>query len=268
MALAAARLCGPRGGGPHAIAGRQRLVIAAVVGIGRAAGFAAVVCQAIGRCRGRIDRVARLALTRSPAATATASAATAAAGPPLFVAVSRRLTVRRFGGAGGLGDQVVVSAVKTIVAVTEFIAFVAGAAIEWLAVGRGQALAAALARWLASLGAAIPAATATATAAAPTAPATRTVFTLAFALAAALFRVAARQGAECGGFVIPVAAGLSAARFLVASALDGATVARRNGTILEGSLLAGFRRAAFCRTGFGGAGRGPRRGRGCLARRR
>lgn len=276
MALAAAGLCGPRGCGPHAIAGGQRFVIAVVVGIGRAAGLVTVICQAIGRCRGRIDCVARLALTRSAAAAATASAATAA-WTPLFVAVSRRLAVRRFGGAGGLIDQIIAAAVEPIIAITEVIALVAGAAIEWLAVGRGQALAATLALtiacWLASIGAAIPAAPAAATAAAPTATPARTVFTLAFAVTAAFFRFAARQGAECRGFVVPVAAGLSAARFLVASALDGATVARRHGTILEGSLLAGFHRAAFRgaafrSAGFGGAGRGPRWGRGCLARRR
>lgn len=232
----------------------------------RAAGFVAAICQAIGRCRGRIDCVVRLALTRSAAATATTSAATTAARPPLFVTISRRLAFRRFGGARGLGDQVVAGAVEPIVAVTEFIALVAGAAIEWLAVGRGQALADTLAPWLGSIGAAIPAATAAATAAAPTAPATRAIFPL--ALAAAVFRVAARQGTECRWFVILVAAGLSTARFLVASALDGATVAWRYGTILEGSLLAGFRRAAFRGAGFGGPRRGTGWGRCCLARRR
>lgn len=268
MALAAAGLCGPRGGGPHAIAGRQRLVIAAVVGISRTAGFVAVICQAIGRCRGRIDCVVRLALTRSAAATATASAATTAARPALFVAISRRLAFRRVGGARGLGDQVVAGAVEPIVAVTEFIALVAGAAIEWLAaVGRGQALAATLAAWLASI-AAVPAATAAATAAAPTAPATRAVFSFTFALAAAFSGVVARQGTECRGFVIPVTAGLSTARFVVATALDGATVAWRYGTILEGSLLAGFHGAAFRGAGFGRPRRGTGWGRCCLARRR
>jgi hypothetical protein len=264
LALPAAGLCGPRGGGPHAIAGGQRLVIAAVVGAGRAAGFVAIVCQAIGRNRGGIDCVARLALARSTAATATASAATAAR-PPLFVAVSRRLAVSRFGGAHGLGDQIVAGAAERIVAVTECIAVIAGAAIEWLSVGRGQTLAATLAPGLASIGAAVPAATAAATAAAPTAAATRAVFP--FALAAAFCRVAARQGTGCRGFVIPVAAGLSTARFLVASVLDGATFARRHGTILEGSLLAGFHRAAFRGAGFDGPRRGPRWGRGGLARR-
>lgn len=112
MSLAAAGLCGPRGGGPHAIAGRQWLVIAAVVAVSRAAGFVADVCQPIGRCRGRIDCVARLALTRSAAATATASTATATARPPRFVAVSCLLAVRRFGGPHGLGDQVVAGAIE------------------------------------------------------------------------------------------------------------------------------------------------------------
>jgi hypothetical protein len=204
-----------------------------MVGISRTAGLVAVVCQAIGRRCGRIARLARLAFARPAAATAAASATTAAR-LPLFVALSRWFAVRRFSGADGLVDQVVAGTVERVFAVVKLIALAAGATIDWLApFGCGQALTPLLAPRFATLSAAIPAATAAATAATPTTTATRTVFTLALAFAPAIARLAARHGTECRCFVIVVAAGLGAPRFLVASALDRATFARCHGPILE-----------------------------------
>lgn len=203
MALAAAGLGRPRGGGPHAVAGGEWLFVAAVVGISRTTGLVAVVCKAIGRRRGRIDRFARLAFARPAASTAAASTATAASRASLFVAFPCRLAVGIVGRANGLVEQLAATAVEPTIAVepgfavepsfavAEFLALVAGAAIERLApFGCGQSLASLFATRLATrlttISAAIPAATAAATAAAPTTTATRAVFTLAFALAPAI----------------------------------------------------------------------------------
>jgi hypothetical protein len=197
LALAAAGLGRPRGGGPHAVAGGEWLFVAAVVGISRTTGLVAVVCKAIGRRRGRIDRFARLAFARPAASTAAASTATAASRASLFVAFPCRLAVGIVGRANGLVEQLAATAVEPTIAVepsfavAEFLALVAGAAIERLApFGCGQSLASLFATRLATrlttISAAIPAATAAATAAAPTTTATRAVFTLAFALAPAI----------------------------------------------------------------------------------
>lgn len=191
MALAAAGLGRPRGGGPHAVAGGEWLFVAAVVGISRTTGLVAVVCKAIGRRRGRIDRFARLAFARPAASTAAASTATAASRASLFVAFPCRLAVGIVGRANGLVEQLAATAVEPGFAVAEFLALVAGAAIERLApFGCGQSLASLfaprLATRLTTISAAIPAATAAASAAAPTTTATRAVFTLAFALAPAI----------------------------------------------------------------------------------
>lgn len=197
MALAAAGLGRPRGGGPHAVAGGEWLFVAAVVGISRTTGLVAVVCKAIGRRRGRIDRFARLAFARPAASTAAASTATAASRASLFVAFPCRLAVGIVGRANGLVEQLAATAVEPTIAVepsfavAEFLALVAWAAIERLApFGCGQSLASLFATRLATrlttISAAIPAATAAATAAAPTTTATRAVFTLAFALAPAI----------------------------------------------------------------------------------
>lgn len=197
MALAAAGLGRPRGGGPHAVAGGEWLFVAAVVGISRTTGLVAVVCKAIGRRRGRIDRFARLAFARPAASTAAASTATAASRASLFVAFPCRLAVGIVGRANGLVEQLAATAVEPTIAVepsfavAEFLALVAWAAIERLApFGCGQSLASLFATRLATrlttISAAIPAATAAASAAAPTTTATRAVFTLAFALAPAI----------------------------------------------------------------------------------
>jgi hypothetical protein len=197
LALAAAGLGRPRGGGPHAVAGGEWLFVAAVVGISRTTGLVAVVCKAIGRRRGRIDRFARLAFARPAASTAAASTATAASRASLFVAFPCRLAVGIVGRANGLVEQLAATAVEPTIAVepsfavAEFLALVAWAAIERLApFGCGQSLASLFATRLATrlttISAAIPAATAAATAAAPTTTATRAVFTLAFALAPAI----------------------------------------------------------------------------------
>jgi hypothetical protein len=197
LALAAAGLGRPRGGGPHAVAGGEWLFVAAVVGISRTTGLVAVVCKAIGRRRGRIDRFARLAFARPAASTAAASTATAASRASLFVAFPCRLAVGIVGRANGLVEQFAATAVEPTIAVepsfavAEFLALVAWAAIERLApFGCGQSLASLFATRLATrlttISAAIPAATAAASAAAPTTTATRAVFTLAFALAPAI----------------------------------------------------------------------------------
>jgi hypothetical protein len=197
LALAAAGLGRPRGGGPHAVAGGEWLFVAAVVGISRTTGLVAVVCKAIGRRRGRIDRFARLAFARPAASTAAASTATAASRASLFVAFPCRLAVGIVGRANGLVEQLAATAVEPTIAVepsfavAEFLALVAWAAIERLApFGCGQSLASLFATRLATrlttISAAIPAATAAASAAAPTTTATRAVFTLAFALAPAI----------------------------------------------------------------------------------
>ena len=117
MALAAAGLGRPRGGGPHAVAGGEWLFVAAVVGISRTTGLVAVVCKAIGRRRGRIDRFARLAFARPAASTAAAATATAASRASLFVAFPCRLAVGIVGRANGLVEQFAATAVEPSIAV-------------------------------------------------------------------------------------------------------------------------------------------------------